>query len=197
MMERREPGGGDGGKPSLWKEYFKAGVVALLLAFFIRTYVAQAFKIPSESMMDTLLVGDHLLVNKMVYHFFEPERGDIIVFRYPLDEERDFVKRVVGLPGETVEVRGTTVYIDGEPLEEPYAIYEPTPFGSKGYHFGPVKVPPGHLFMMGDNRNNSQDSRVWGPLDESLIHGKAFLIHWSWRNNTWDIRWRRVGKLLE
>lgn len=182
----------------LWKEYLKAGVVAVALALFIRTYVAQAFKIPSESMMQTLLVGDHLLVNKVVYHLWEPQRGDIVVFRYPMDPSRDFVKRVVGLPGEVVEMKGKTVYINGEPLDEPYAIYDPTPFGDGSrYHFGPVRVPENHLFMMGDNRNNSQDSRVWGPLDEDLIHGKAFIIHWSWENQTWGIRWGRVAKLLE
>jgi len=183
---------------SLWKEYFKAGVVAVFLALFIRTYVAQAFKIPSESMMNTLLVGDHLLVNKMVYRFWEPERGDIIVFQYPEDPDRDFVKRVIGLPGERVEMKGNTVYINGEPLDEPYAVYKRSPFRSGSrYHFGPITVPEGHLFMMGDNRNNSQDSRVWGPLDVELIHGKAFLIHWSWKSSHWAVRWNRVGKLLE
>jgi len=177
-----------------WSEYVKAAIIALGLALLIRTYVVQAFKIPSESMVRTLLVGDHLLVNKMVYMFGDPERGDIIVFRYPMDQSRDFVKRVVGLPGETVRVAGEKVFINGKLLDEPYAIYDR---GGIGGDFGPVKVPAGHLFMMGDNRDNSQDSRVWGMLDVNLILGKAFIIHWSWRNNTYGVRLNRLGKLLK
>lgn len=179
---------------SHWKEYAKAAVIALALALFIRTFVVQAFKIPSESMMETLLVGDHLLVNKMAPRFSTPERGDILVFRYPLDHSRDFVKRVVGLPGETLEMVRNTVYINGRPLDEPYAIYQTSGFGN---HFGPITVPDGHLFMMGDNRDNSQDSRVWGTLDMDEIRGKAFIIHWSWRENSFGVRWNRLGKLLE
>ncbi len=181
------------GEQSIWKEYLKAAVVAIVLALCIRTYVVQAFKIPSESMLQTLQVGDHLLVNKLVYRFHAPERGDIIVFQYPLDKSRDFVKRVVGLPGDKIAMDGNTVYINGEPLVEPYAIYQGvSPYGK----FGPITVPDGNLFMMGDNRNNSQDSRVWGTLDVNLIHGKAFIVHWAWKDHTWDIRWNRIGKLL-
>ncbi len=176
------------------KELIKAAVIAVLLALFIRTFVVQAFKIPSESMLHTLLVGDHLLVNKMAYYFGEPERGDIIVFQYPKDDSRDFVKRVVGLPGETLEVKGNNVFINGKPLNEPYAIYQGA---SSGYHFGPVKIAEGNLFMMGDNRDNSQDSRVWGTLDMKKIHGKAFIIHWSWKNNSYNVRLNRLGKLLK
>ncbi|MBI4666515.1 MAG: signal peptidase I [Nitrospinae bacterium] len=183
---------------SLWKEYAKAIVVAVFLAVVIRTFVAQAFKIPSESMVSTLLVGDHLLVNKLLYRFEKPQRGDIIVFRYPMEPDRDFVKRAIGLPGETVEMKGNTVYVNGEALVEPYAIYEQNPLAAgDDYHFGPVTVPDGHLFMMGDNRNNSQDSRYWGMLDMNLIHGKAFIIHWSWLDNTFGVRWDRIGKLLK
>ncbi len=179
---------------SLWKEYLKAGIIALALALFIRTYVTQAFKIPSESMLNTLQVGDHLLVNKLVYRFSKPERGDIIVFQYPRDRSRDFVKRAIGLPGETLELRGETIYINGKPLDEPYAIYKgPTAFP----RFGPVVIPEGRLFMMGDNRNNSQDSRVWGTLDINLIHGKAFIVHWAWKDHTWEVRYKRIGKLLD
>jgi signal peptidase I len=182
---------------ALWKEYIKAGVVALALALFIRAFVAQAFKIPSESMVPTLLVGDHLLVNKIVYRIWEPQRGDIIVFEYPMDVSRDFVKRAIGLPGDTVEVKEETVYINGQPLKEPYAIYEKShPFDSAGYHWGPYKVPADNLLMFGDNRNNSQDSRVWGPLDMRHIHGKAFIIHWSWKDGAFGVRWDRVAKLL-
>lgn len=183
--------------PSLWKEYLKAGVVAILLALFIRTYVAQAFKIPSESMLNTLKVGDHLLVNKMVYRFWEPERGDIMVFQYPLDHSRDFVKRVVGLSGEVIEMKNNMVYINGNPINEPYAIYDNSlMFHGMENSFPPKIVPEGHVFMMGDNRSNSQDSRVWGPLDKSLIHGKVFIIHWAWEDNSWNVRWERLGRLF-
>ncbi len=183
--------------PPIWKEYVKAGAVALVLALFIRTYVAQAFKIPSESMLQTLQVGDHLLVNKMAYRFTEPARGDIIVFKYPLDKSRDFVKRLIGLPRETVAMKGNNVFINGKKLNEPYAIYESSPFHlDAGYSFGPIKVPEGYYFMMGDNRNNSQDSRVWGPLDGNLIHGNAFILHWSWSGDGYGVRMNRIGKLL-
>lgn len=178
---------------SPWKEYLKAAVIALILALFIRTFIVQAFKIPSESMLQTLQVGDHLLVNKMVYLFGEPERGDIIVFRYPRDPKRDFVKRIIGLPGETIEMTGNIVYINGKPLAEPYAIYLDRFMGGG---FSPVTVPPGHLFMMGDNRDNSQDSRVWGALDINSVRGKAFIVHWSWKGSSFGVRWSRIGKLL-
>jgi len=178
---------------SLWGEYVKAGIIAIALALMIRTYVVQAFKIPSESMVSTLLVGDHLLVNKVVYHFREPGRGDIIVFRYPLDRSRDFVKRVIGLPGETIKMVDNRIYINGKPLDEPYAMYE---HGGNG-DFGPVKIPGGRLFMMGDNRDNSQDSRVWGMLSYDDIRGKAFIIHWSWRGGSYGVRLNRLGKLLK
>ena len=180
------------------REYIKAGFAAILLALFIRTFVAQAFKIPSESMVETLQVGDHLLVNKLQYLVSDVKRGDVIVFQYPKDTSRDFVKRVVGLPGETIEMRNNKVYIDGKPIDEPYAIYMNNGYGPHGdQYFPPLKVPEGRLFMMGDNRNNSQDSRVWGTLDVDLIHGKAFIIHWSWRGNSYGVRWGRVGGLLE
>ncbi|MBF0291753.1 MAG: signal peptidase I [Nitrospinae bacterium] len=198
VSKEREAGKVGEAQGALWKEYIKAGVVALALALFIRAFVAQAFKIPSESMVPTLLVGDHLLVNKIVYRIWEPQRGDIIVFEYPMDPSRDFVKRAVGLPGEVVEVKGDTVYINNQPLKEPYAFYEKThPFGGQdNYQWGPYKVPAGHLLMLGDNRNNSQDSRVWGPLDMRHIHGRAFIIHWSWKDSAFGVRWDRVGKLL-
>jgi signal peptidase I len=179
-------------------EYLKAFAVAILLALFIRAFVVQAFKIPSESMVETLLVGDHLLVDKLRYRFSDPQRGDVIVFQYPRNPSQDFVKRLIGLPGDTLAVRGTTVYINGEPLDEPYARWEPTPFSlGDGYRFGPVPIPAGRYFMMGDNRNHSQDSREWGTLPFELIHGKAFLIHWSWNGGGWGVRWERLGRLLE
>lgn len=159
---------------STFREYAEAIVIALLLALFVRTFVVQAFKIPSGSMENTLLVGDHILVNKFIFWFREPRRGDIIVFRFPKDERRDFIKRVVGLPGEEVMVRGKRVFINCatpdapercEPLRERYVQFKPDgeALGFEG-GWGPRRVPPNHLFMLGDNRNNSQDSRFWGFL---------------------------------
>ena len=177
-------------------ELVKAAAIALALALFIRTFMFQPFKIPSGSMLQTLMVGDHLLVNKMVYLFSPPERGDIIVFRPPHEPDKDFVKRVIGLPGETISMRNDTVYVNGKALNEPYASYERLYGRGSLPGFEAKKVPEGHLFMMGDNRNNSQDSRVWGFLDIDSVHGKAFIIHWSWNGGGFDVRFNRVGKLL-
>jgi len=194
-------------KKSVFREYVEAFTYAVILALIIRTFVVQAFKIPSGSMIPTLLIGDHILVNKFIYgikipftdkkilSFKEPQRGDIIVFKYPGDEKRDFIKRVIGLPGETIEIKDKQVFINGKPLQEPYAIYNGSPSYFRG-HYGPVKIPPNHLFVMGDNRDNSMDSRVWGFLDERKVKGKAFIIYWSWDRNSHWVRWRRIGKLL-
>ncbi len=156
------------------REYAEAIIIALLLALFVRTFIIQAFKIPSGSMENTLLIGDHILVNKFIYWFRDIQRGDVIVFRFPRDESRDFIKRVVGLPGEKVIVHGKRVYINCntpdqlelcEPLNDSAAIFNPD-----GQAYGPpdqqrtYSVPPGHYFVLGDNRNNSQDSRFWGFL---------------------------------
>jgi signal peptidase I len=182
---------------SVGREYAEAIIIAVVAAFLIRGLVVQAFKIPSGSMKPTLQIGDHILVSKFIYRFTEPKRGDVIVFKYPRDERKDFIKRVVGLPGERVEMRGTTVYINGEPLKEEYARYN----GNITHrnNFGPVRVPDGHLFVMGDNRDNSKDSRYWGFLDIKKIKGKAFLIYFSW-NRRGDflhkVRWARVGDLI-
>jgi signal peptidase I len=187
-------------KKSVAREYLESIVIAVILAFFIRTFVVQAFKIPTGSMEENLLIGDHLLVNKFVYAptasaierallpVDEIERGDVIVFKYPEDPERDFIKRVIGLPGETVEVREKKVYINGTPIDEPYAHYldieahelaEITRADVRE-RYGPVTVPPGEYFMMGDNRDNSQDSRYWGFLRRDYVKGRALVIYWSW-----------------
>ena len=159
---------------STFREYAEAIIIALLLAMFVRTFVVQAFKIPSGSMENTLLVGDHILVNKFMYWFRAPQRGDIIVFRFPKDERRDFIKRIVALPGEAVMIRGERVYVNCAtpqvpekciPLDEEYVRFKPNGVAlGLERKWGPQKVPPGHLFMLGDNRNNSQDSRFWGFL---------------------------------
>lgn len=185
---------------SVFRQYAEAVVIAILLALVVRTFVVQAFKIPSGSMLQTLQVGDHILVNKFLYWFTNPQHGDIIVFKYPQDEGRDFIKRVIGLPGDKVEVREKQVYINDQPLTEPYAIHlDPTTLdnpGSSRDNFGPVVVAPGHLFMMGDNRDYSMDSRFWGFLDVKKIRGKAFIIYWSWDHERFRPRWERIGMLV-
>lgn len=180
------------------REYFESIVVAVILALFVRTFVFQAFKIPTGSMKPNLLVGDHLLVNKFI---FAPtasalerallpmrpiQRGDIIVFKFPEDPSRDFIKRTVGLPGDTVELKNQTVFVNGQPLAEPYAHYLLPPADdtqADGFDlrrkYGPVTVPDGHYFMMGDNRDDSQDSRFWGFLPQSYVKGRALFIYWS------------------
>jgi signal peptidase I len=138
--------------------------------------------------------------DKKLFNLKKPKRGDIIVFKYPGDEDRDFIKRLIGLPGDIMEIKAKQVFINGKPLKEPYAIFNshstPASSGSSRKNYGPVKVPPHHFFMMGDNRDNSMDSRFWGFLDESKVKGKAFFIYWSWDRNDHWVRWRRIGKLL-
>lgn len=193
-------------KKSVLREYLEAILIAVLLALLIRTFVVQAFKIPSGSMLPTLQVGDHILVNKFIYRFRDPARGDVIVFKYPVDESRDFIKRVVAVGGEDVFIKGQNVYIDCQPaeaacrpIEEPYAYYDDRTAGTETY--GPVHVPPDAYFVMGDNRNNSQDSRFWGFVRREKIKGKAFIIYWSWdggqNSPLWEkVRWSRLGRLI-
>jgi signal peptidase I len=179
------------------REYFESILVAVVLALFVRTFVFQAFKIPTGSMKPNLLVGDHLIVKKFI---FAPtasplerallpmrpiERGDIIVFKYPEEPERDFIKRVIGLPGETLELQNQTVLINGQPLNEPYThyLFPPAAEGQmdedRRRKYGPVTVPDAHYFMMGDNRDDSQDSRWWGFLPQTYVKGRALFIYWS------------------
>lgn len=170
---------------SVAREYAEALIVAVLLALVIRTFVVQAFKIPSGSMLPTLQIGDHILVNKFIYHFEPIHRGDVIVFKYPQDESRDFIKRVIGLPGETLEIRGRQVLTNGVPLKEPYAVYADGSLARvlERERLGPILIPPGKLFMMGDNRDHSLDSRVWGFLDIHKVKGKAFIVYFSLRSD--------------
>lgn len=197
------------------REYLEAIGLAVLLALIIRTWGVQAFKIPSGSMKPTLQIGDHLLVFKSnydiklpfsdytVFSVSDPKRGDIIVFRFPDDRDKDFIKRIIGLPGDTVEVRGNKVFINGREMKDPWGTYS----GGTSMHpafgrlstFGPVKVPPDKYFVMGDNRDESEDSRYWRtshfvPRDD--IIGRAFIIYWAWEDDSWSMRWRRIGKLL-
>ena len=193
-------------KKSVVREYFESIVIAVILALFVRTWVVQAFKIPTGSMENNLLIGDHLLVNKFI---FGPtplaigravlpvraiRRGDIIVFKYPDEPDRDFIKRVIGLPGETVELRNKKVYVDGKPLDEPY-VHFLTPPSSEDQevtsydvreNYSPKTVPADHYFVMGDNRDNSQDSRYWGFLPRNYVKGKALVIYWSYESGRED-----------
>ena len=243
-------------KKGALRENAEALVIALILALLIRTFIVQAFKIPTGSMLETLQIGDHILVNKFIYGVklpfiqktvipvSEPKRGDIVVFIYPIDK-RDFIKRVIAVGGDTVEVRDKKVYVNGtyaggQPYEHFTAFHhysreipeetfeqtwldilkkhkqitmDPSLFkdryfnslveleryikGSFRDNFGPVTVPEGHLFVMGDNRDNSHDSRFWGFVPLDAVKGKAFIIYWSWDSADFSVRWSRLGDLLK
>ena len=197
------------------REYIEAIVLAAILTIVIRGLVIQAFRIPTGSMEDTLLVGDFLFVNKMVYGseidigfsgnrlvyyrfpaIREPKPGDIIVFRYPDDPARDFIKRCVAVERQTVEIRDKVLYVDGVAREEPYAVHKdprvlPGETSSRD-NFGPYVVPEDHIFMLGDNRDNSHDSRFWGALPRSLVKGKSMFLYWSWDEERRLPRWSRL-----
>lgn len=155
------------------REMVEVVVIAFALAFLIKTFVVGNFWIPSESMLPTIEVNDKVVVTNFSYWFDGPQRGDVVVFKYPLDTKKDYIKRCIGVPGETVEFRDSKLYVNGELVEEPYL-----PEGLTFDDYGPVVVPEGQYFMCGDNRNKSSDSRVWGFLDEKLIIGKAQCIYW-------------------
>ena len=192
-------------RKSVVREYAEAIIIAIVLALFIRTFVIQAFKIPSGSMKPTLLVGDHILVNKFIYgiklpftdkiliSLSQPERGDVVVFKFPLDTQKDYIKRVIGLPGDRVELVDKQLLINGRPTEDPHASYSMS--GSMRM-FGPVTVPADHLFVMGDNRDESSDSRVWGFVPRPYLKGKAFLIYWSWDRKNYGVRWNRLADIV-
>ena len=205
-----------GRQKSALRDWTEALVVAGILALIIRSFIVQAFKIPSGSMEDTLLIGDHLLVNKFIYgvqlpgvdgRFLtirEPERGDIVVFEFPEDrgmsywKRRDFIKRVVGLPGDTVEVRDKKLLVNGQPLLIPEAVFKDgTNQPGPRDNMAPVKVPAGHYFAMGDNRDRSYDSRFWGFVSNQEIKGLAFIKYWSWDNEKFSIRWNRIGRWID
>ena len=194
------------------RENIEALVIAVLLALFIRAFVIQAFKIPSGSMQDTLLIGDQLLVNKFIYGvklpftnttlipLKDPKRGDIVVFKYPQDSKLDYIKRVVAVAGDTVEIRNKQVFVNGEPQNFPQAVFKDPHIFPKQFqprdNFGPVSVPEDSLFVMGDNRDHSFDSRFWGFVDLQALRGKAFMIYWSWNKEDFGVRWNRIGDLL-
>ena len=195
-------------KRSTLREYVEAALWALVLTLFLRAFVIQAFRIPSESMLDTLLVGDFLFVNKFEYGpkipythirlpgLRQPRRGDVIVFQYPQDPTKDFIKRCIATGGEMIEVHDKQVSVNGVKLREPYAVHKDSNLRPAGYDFrdnyGPYTVSAGEMFMMGDNRDNSHDSRFWGPLRMDLVKGHAMFLYWSWDpEKNWP-RWNRI-----
>lgn len=194
-------------------EWLKSIIIALVLALFIRTFIVQAYKIPSGSMIPTLLVGDYLLVNKLsfgirnpivddfLYRWGLPHRQEIVVFTYPQDKKLDFIKRVVGLPGDTVEIINKTVFVNGKPLKEPYVQFTDKTIYPKEIsprdNFGPVKVPEGYVFVLGDNRDQSYDSRFWGFVPIHSLKGKALIIYFSWDSEKGKIRFSRIGDLIK
>jgi signal peptidase I len=204
-------------KKSSLRETVEAVLIAFVIAMVIRTFVIQAFKIPSGSMIPTLLVGDHILVNKFIYGtpvdvpftdinlfrmpgFKKPQRGDIIVFKFPEDPTRDFIKRVIGIGGDTVEEKNKEIFVNGHRLVEPYVQHVDPDIkpreADKRDNFGPVVVPQGSVFVMGDNRDQSYDSRFWGFVDLAEVKGKAFIMYWSWdRDRSW-VRFNRIGRIV-
>ena len=199
-------------KKRLIREYIEAILIALLLALFIRAYIIQAFKIPSGSMIPTLLVGDHILVNKFIYgtnvpfsdkHFLvlkRPGKGDIIVFKYPEDPKKDFIKRVIATEGDLLESKDKVIYVNGKTVMEPFTYHSDRNIRPRGNdvrdNFGPLVVPPNKIFAMGDNRDQSYDSRYWGFVDAKDVKGKALIIYWSWDPKNW-LRFNRIGRLVK
>ena len=223
MDEKTEQKNNSLRKKSIFREYVEAALIAILLALIIRTFVVQAFKIPSGSMEPTLLIGDHILVNKFIYgikvpftdHYIfqlsKPKRGDVVVFKWPKNEEKDFIKRVIGISGDKIEIKNDVLYVNDEKIMTQYiGIHKDKYinslnkylefFGeskhyiadeySKHERFGPVIVPENSIFVMGDNRDNSHDSRYWGFVSLPKIKGKAMIIYWSWPN------WKRFAHLI-
>ncbi len=205
-------------KKSAFRETVEAILIAFVIAIVIRTFVIQAFKIPSGSMIPTLKVGDHILVTKFLLGtpvdipftnitlfrmpgLRNPERGDVVVFKFPQDPSRDFIKRVVGIGGDVVQEKNKQIYVNGKRLVEPYTQHvddhiDPADVDPRD-NFGPVTVPNGTIFVMGDNRDESYDSRFWGFVPLSAVKGKAIIIYWSWDSNKTWVRFNRIGELIK
>ncbi len=226
-------------RKSVFRDYLESLIVALILALIIKTSLVEAYKIPSGSMEDTLLVGDFLLANKFIYGskvplidvrlpaIREPKPGDVIIFKFPGNLKQNYIKRLIATEGQVVEIKNKQVYVDGKLLADPPHVKHTdninSPIGNPNRdNFGPYRVPKGYLFVMGDNRDNSYDSRFWGPLDRKLVLGKAMILHWSWKKddqapdvsfsnplslphsigyNIWHfpdrVRWNRIGSLIK
>lgn len=190
------------------KEYAEALIIAFILAMFIRAFIVQAFTIPSGSMLQTLQIGDYLLVSKLAYGikvpftrtflttWDSPQHGDIIVFEYPGEPSKDYIKRVIGVPGDSIEIKDKKLYRNGELVEEPYSQYvDPNLVSGPRDNKGPIEVPEGNFFVMGDNRDESNDSRFWGFVPFGNLRGKAWIIYWSWES-VGNIRWDRIGQAV-
>jgi len=200
------------GKHSTMRDYAVTIFWAIAIALLIRTFVIQPFTIPSGSMEDTLVVGDHLLASKFLYgirvpftdsrilKIRDPRRGDVIIFRYPEDRSKDFIKRVIGGPGDEIAIRDKQVFVNGIPYRNPHEVHKESLLLSREQgprdNFGPVRVPAGSWFVMGDNRDRSYDSRFWGFVRNADIVGAAFVTYWSWDGETWRVRWNRIGKSI-
>lgn len=203
-------------KKSIIREYAESIIIAILLALLIRAFVVQAFKIPSGSMKPTLLVGDHILVNKFIYGvkfrvpftsinytlipISSPKRNDVVVFIYPVDPNKDFIKRVIGLPGDTVLIKNKKIYINQRDMDDPHGFHTDQmvipEMEQPRDNMGPIIIPPNKIFVMGDNRDESYDSRYWGFVDQKYIIGQAFILYWSWDRTEFGVRWRRLGNLI-
>ena len=195
------------------REYAESILWAILLAIIIRTCLVQSFKIPSGSMEDTLVIGDCLLVNKFIYgikvpftdlrlpRLRDPQRGDVVVFRYPEDRSKDFIKRLIGVPGDEIQVRDKQVYVNGAPYQNPHEVHTDPQMqpreSTQRDNFGPVRVPANAYFVMGDNRDLSYDSRFWGFVPNADLLGLAFIKYWSWDQSRWLPRWQRLGRLID
>ena len=196
------------------RENTEAIIIAIIIAMFIRTFIVQAFKIPSGSMLETLQIGDQILVNKFIFGIKipftdgktlipvkNPEKGDIVVFKYPEDPSKDFIKRVIATEGDTLEIINKKLYVNDHLVEdEEYAVYKSKEIIPGNYstrdNLKKIRVPENKLFVMGDNRDNSHDSRFWGFVDLKAVRGEAFIIYWSWNKNKSGVRWNRIGNLL-
>jgi signal peptidase I len=200
-------------KKHIVREYAESIIIAVILALIIRTFVVQAFKIPSASMEDTMLIGDHLLVNKFIYgikipfvdgrflKIRDPQRGDVIVFEYPEDPSKDFIKRVIGTPGDTIQVINKKVYVNGKLYVNPHEVHKEPDMIPEAQNprdnMQPIKVPENSYFVMGDNRDRSYDSRFWGFVKIDKIKGLAFIKYWSWDGEKHRVRWNRIGRSIK
>lgn len=202
-----------------WRENIEAIIIAIIIAMFIRTFIIQAFKIPSGSMLETLQIGDQILVNKFIYGVKipftdgktlipvkNPQKGDIVVFKYPEDPSKDFIKRVMATGGDTLEIINKKIYVNDKLVEgRTYAVYGdstiypanyPDPHRARRDNLRKTIIPENKLFVMGDNRDNSHDSRFWGFVDLTAVKGEAFIIYWSWNKDKFGVRWNRIGDIL-
>ncbi|ACM21630.1 signal peptidase I [Geotalea daltonii FRC-32] len=200
-------------KKHIVREYAESIIIAVILALIIRTFIVQAFKIPSGSMEDTLAIGDHILVSKFIYgtqipftstrllKIRDPRRGDVIVFEYPEDPSKDFIKRVIGTPGDTIQVIDKKVYVNGKLYENPHEVHKEKDVIPKEQNprdnTDLITVPTNAYFVMGDNRDRSYDSRFWKFVRNDQIKGLAFIKYWSWDKENFGVRWRSIGKLID